>query len=178
MYGITPAYAGTTGPGLSGGQCTPDHPRLRGDHLISMLDLEKSQGSPPLTRGPPLWVELGLPTLRITPAYAGTTPARGVPSPVRRDHPRLRGDHRDVFVIPRPNPGSPPLTRGPLPSLIAFHTCLGITPAYAGTTRRKSSSPIHSPDHPRLRGDHRASNSISFPYCGSPPLTRGPLGWI
>ena len=52
-------------------------------------------GSPPLTRGtlksviffPALW--------RITPAYAGNTEATTRDMSQTKDHPRLRGEHRE-----------------------------------------------------------------------------------
>ena len=70
---ITPAHAGTT-PLLK----TPitligDHPRSRGDHFYDSKGIEKTFGSPPLTRGP-LGDGVDYRRLRgITPAHAGTT---------------------------------------------------------------------------------------------------------
>ena len=70
------------------------------------------EGSPPLTRGTRIEdLKYSLQS-RITPAYAGNTPAiKEVYRPLR-DHPRLRGEHefKEIQVIGKV--GSPPLTRG------------------------------------------------------------------
>jgi hypothetical protein len=98
--GITPAYAGTTRRLLIRCPTTPDHPRVRGDHMSSSVTKVGSYGSPPRTRGPrgdrrPRWHPL-----RITPAYAGTTPKAGHAAAWARDHPRVRGDHGWGWGIP------------------------------------------------------------------------------
>ena len=71
--GITPAYAGTTIRYLI--KCEPmtDHPRLCGDHYKYITDNNPGLGSPPLMRGPPVLVIVGIMGYGITPAYAGTT---------------------------------------------------------------------------------------------------------
>ena|GEM_PF-1190965 len=71
--GITPAHAGTTAGDFGNFLDGKDHPRSRGDHFaIGNVGME-SQGSPPLTRGPPLSDFPRFSHLRITPAHAGTT---------------------------------------------------------------------------------------------------------
>ena len=49
---------------------------------------------------------------------------------------------------------------------------LGITPAYAGTTRFACAFFSGKQDHPRLRGNYSALKSDYRPAKGSPPLTR------
>ncbi len=71
--GITPAYAGTTADEIDRCQYDQDHPRLRGDHAISGMAIHWYLGSPPLTRGPRERFGRRSLTIRITPAYAGTT---------------------------------------------------------------------------------------------------------
>ena len=53
LYGITPAYAGTTIVAAIGKHSIWDHPRLCGDHKIPNLYGIHLIGSPPLMRGPP-----------------------------------------------------------------------------------------------------------------------------
>ena len=71
--GLIPAYAGNTcAPGPRLGP-RPAHPRLRGEHIISMISRFMMMGSSPLTRGtrqhaPRLCRNCGL-----IPAYAGNT---------------------------------------------------------------------------------------------------------
>ena len=70
---ITPAYAGTTNPFIIVTRTSKDHPRLRGDHKKGPCPLFAYCGSPPLTRGPRISIDVNLLIYRITPAYAGTT---------------------------------------------------------------------------------------------------------
>ena len=91
----------------------------------------------------------------------GSSPlARGAPSSLMRPYGIL---------------GSSPLARGapsvgPLPPYQ-----VGIIPACAGSTRRKS-TPIHScGNHPRLRGEHSMSYVFLSSPQGSSPLARGAL---
>ena len=53
----------------------------------------------------------------------------------------------------------------------------GITPAYAGNTDRLYSGIYSTRDHPRLRGEHHIRKGKPLRSLGSPPLTRGTLGF-
>ena len=90
---ITPAYAGNTALLQGRKSQVRDHPRLRGEHaLIQAYDRGK-EGSPPPTRGTPIFKYFPILLIRITPAYAGNTLSC---IPLKRffqDHPRLRGEH-------------------------------------------------------------------------------------
>ena len=91
------------------------------------------------------------------------------------ESPRSRGNHQPLvsnFCLPV---GSPPLTREPLESLLAFLPIGGITPARAGTTLVIRKAYRCSWDHPRSCGNHRRSPLLEHPCIGSPPLTREPL---
>ena len=193
---IIPAYAGSTGlvecektmlPGSSPHtrgaprgegirqQVAGAHPRIRGEHLGAVLRRTTVVG--------------------IIPAYAGSTiasvaeevsdagssphtrgaPLQGcIPRPSRRDHPRIRGEHNLVCE--------------------ALRRCVGIIPAYAGSTGRESgrrppssgSSPhtrgalvrdvpvlVHPRDHPRIRGEHSGSASRRSSAPGIIPAYAG-----
>ena len=70
---ITPACAGNTrrlGLGRHQGQ---DHPRMRGEHIISFFHPSTSSGSPPHARGTLERSALRARVERITPACAGNT---------------------------------------------------------------------------------------------------------
>ena len=71
--GITPAYAGNTAlyPRLYG--WGEDHPRLRGEYSLCLVNAGLSAGSPPLTRGIPSFTTVAAWMWGITPAYAGNT---------------------------------------------------------------------------------------------------------
>ena len=70
---ITPAYAGNTLKTDEYSDNEQDHPRLRGEHGYTLALCDYETGSPPPTRGTPIWyLSLHIYT-RITPAYAGNT---------------------------------------------------------------------------------------------------------
>ena len=110
-------------------------------------------GSSPHTRGA-LTGERRLPIgPGIIPAYAGSTIDEHGASPVRRDHPRIRGEHPRDDPAPGSRQGSSPHTRGALEVGLVESRLRGIIPAYAGSTRVC------------LVGDHA--------LFGSSPHTRG-----
>ena len=87
--------------------------------------------------------------------------------------PRLRGYYWSLLLASDTVFGSPPLTRV-LPVIQEiFGYCLGITPAYAGTTKLFDTSISSFQDHPRLRG-YYTSSDVGWPMrTGSPPAYAG-----
>ena len=91
--GIIPAYAGSTGGHATISSRIPDHPRIRGEHIVGSIGMVIGWGSSPHTRGAPDQLDVPRLDLRIIPAYAGSTSwerRRRVPA---WDHPRIRGEH-------------------------------------------------------------------------------------
>jgi len=172
---ITPACAGSTPSPRSRGSTEPDHPRLRGEHTRTGTGTRSCTGSPPPARGAHLGEGDGKGDGRITPACAGSTPltvyrSRGAP-----DHPRLRGEHQLGVVGHGVGSGSPPPARGAPAAPEGGALPVRITPACAGSTRRRLRTVPARTDHPRLRGEHqRAGRAIGKPR-GSPPPARGAL---
>ena len=76
------------------------------------------------------------------------------------DHPRIRGEHAQLFGIDLLDRGSSPHTRG-APGMGAVQKYRGgIIPAYAGSTVISVPGVGAATDHPRIRGEHsRASRS-------------------
>ena len=173
--GIIPAYAGNTGEGDGLRLVARDHPRLRGEHSVSVSSYSRSGGSSPLTRGTLVISYVGRVLEGIIPAYAGNTlrsrPSRASP----RDHPRLRGEHRALEDRKGILPGSSPLTRGTHKAEIRYRQIVGIIPAYAGNTFLRQSHRHAGRDHPRLRGEHCGASQAGVCSLGSSPLTRGTL---
>ncbi len=111
---ITPAYAGNTDQSFQIASSTEDHPRIRGEHAHFDEDLILFLGSPPHTRGTQ-YAFLSLAVVAgITPAYAGNTLYKCKFNEIKRDHPRIRGEHPFELVFRTPVIGSPPHTRGTL----------------------------------------------------------------
>ena len=132
-------------------------------------------GSSPLTRGAHSLDELPEVAGGIIPAYAGSTELLLSNAWDARDHPRLRGEHRESALPENHVLGSSPLTRGARVHCEAHGLGCGIIPAYAGSTNAKLMPCTSRRDHPRLRGEHaRKSTSFTVP-SGSSPLTRGAL---
>ena len=136
-------------------------------------NLVYTAGSPPLTRGVQTSLAVFNRTLRITPAYAGSTYILFQTRRTAKDHPRLRGEYYNNLPWRWYGEGSPPLTRGVLATLNIPDGMTGITPAYAGSTHFLNSTRKLVQDHPRLRGEYWVYILIAELHIGSPPLTRG-----
>ena len=109
---ITPACAGSTLYHLFSFSFSKDHPRLRGEYSLTMLQKETIIGSPPLARGVLRKMLKERKLSRITPACAGSTNFICHPVSPFRDHPRLRGEYSSRVTASITPPGSPPLARG------------------------------------------------------------------
>ena len=132
--GITPAYAGKTSNIISAAAFFRDHPRIRGEDLITWPKEETGGGSPPHTRGRLSGLIPQSALSGITPAYAGKTSVASMSRSKLWDHPRIRGEDLTIFHHILKGSGSPPHTRGRLMSSCPIHNAYGITPAYAGKT--------------------------------------------
>ena len=69
--------------------------------------------------------------------------------------------------------GSSPHTRGAPVALGIPASPVGIIPAYAGSTTSGATKAKSTPDHPRIRGEHRLPCAGGFRDGGSSPHTRG-----
>ena len=133
--GIIPACAGNT---LSAGSVPigrRDHPRMRGEHDLVTDLLALSAGSSPHARGTRHDAAAADHDSGIIPACAGNTRAAGGQGPRARDHPHMRGEHRQLGALARQRGGSSPHARGPLREPPRRHVGVGIIPACAGSTR-------------------------------------------
>jgi len=73
-----------------------DHPRIRGEHLPKPPAKTGTIGSSPHTRGAQTLSPLDEPSLRIIPAYAGSTMTWPGSKSTTMDHPRIRGEHSTI----------------------------------------------------------------------------------
>ena len=132
--GITPACAGNTSACLPWVGSSRDHPRLRGEYLVSDRFTHAGAGSPPLARGILKSSHDSLLLLGITPACAGNTLQDRQYQSRTQDHPRLRGEYAFRLFSMYNALGSPPLARGIRRLCIRNSFVCGITPACAGNT--------------------------------------------
>ena len=89
------------------------------------------------------------------------------------DHPRIRGEHDRHGLARTGRAGSSPHTRGARGRRRVGWSWSGIIPAYAGSTNLRKSDRIPSPDHPRIRGEHKSILTDRSMPVGSSPHTRG-----
>ena len=151
---IIPAYAGSTYITPLPSSTSPDHPRIRGEHLRGFLEVPGYGGSSPHTRG--ALPRGGNPHFRrrIIPAYAGSTPSAPSVSHPSGDHPRIRGEHNSISTSHRLG--------------------IGIIPAYAGSTADIAERfPDHDGSSPHTRGAQTRARRQKLPkriipaYAGS-----------
>ena len=171
--GIIPAYAGSTLPPASRRRNGRDHPRIRGEHFSSRINVITCLGSSPHTRGALGQLGNRFRSKGIIPAYAGSTPRARSCSYRRWDHPRIRGEHSFIVSKDGSRGGSSPHTRGAPAIQPARFVAHGIIPAYAGSTTTRAIYRTRSRDHPRIRGEHQKRPSHDQGRRGSSPHTRG-----
>jgi len=151
--GIIPAYAGSTNPSHIRVTSFPDHPRIRGEHVICRGDPPELRGSSPHTRGALSMRSAYSIQSRIIPAYAGSTPDASPRRTPRSDHPRIRGEHLTKAGSARVRVGSSPHTRGALLHHQQRRDRRRIIPAYAGSTHQPASAdPLGDGSSPHTRG--------------------------
>ncbi len=177
LLGIIPACAGSTyGTCYSRCNCG-DHPRMRGEHGHRDFCPRHRSGSSPHARGALTSFTHILLVLGIIPACAGSTTRVPRTWTRRRDHPRMRGEHRAVGRLWTAGGGSSPHARGAPLSAVVPGMRIGIIPACAGSTRALTCASCPRRDHPRMRGEHGGGRfSISL-IKGSSPHARGARRW-
>ena len=171
--GNIPAYAGITGPGRIRIPGRWEHPRIRGDHQTIVDCCDTTLGTSPHTRGSLEASPFGANVVGNIPAYAGITSSS---RPSRRfawEHPRIRGDHNTNGDGKPGDPGTSPHTRGSPRDYADKNGFKGNIPAYAGITHSARSAKPPYWEHPRIRGDHDGSGSVTASAWGTSPHTRG-----
>ena len=134
--GITPAYAGKRNRAGWIRNRIRDHPRLCGEKTSSTGKSFCQMGSPPPMRGKEPLCHLYLAYPGITPAYAGKRLAMQKCRSLLWDHPRLCGEKIFVPIDVVTISGSPPPMRGKDRQKVRQCVAGGITPAYAGKSRK------------------------------------------
>ena len=172
-HGIIPAYAGNTCAIKGGTSYDWDHPRVCGEHMSRILVCSSTPGSSPRMRGTHRTCAIQWCPHGIIPAYAGNTRWTRPPATLRRDHPRVCGEHPNRPGWHRLLQGSSPRMRGTPCSSPRRARSTGIIPAYAGNTRTPPTRPPLRWDHPRVCGEHLTENEAHRAGEGSSPRMRG-----
>ena len=117
----------------------------------------------------------------ITPAHAGKSRPLGVGRVRSWDHPRVCGEKASLNARIAVPSGSPPRMRGKDSLRNESAPLVGITPAYAGKSRRPPRCCPAAWDHPRVCGEKLRTAVFGLPLMGSPPHMRGKAavqGWM
>ena len=149
------------------------HPRSRGEHPITLIELSTKSGSSPLARGTFIanWA-WGL-VMRLIPARAGNIGLGRVRGGTSAAHPRSRGEHLSRASLALFTAGSSPLARGTWPRLPGRTHYRRLIPARAGNIEKKYTYSTFESAHPRSRGEHASTACRLCPRTGSSPLARG-----
>ena len=171
--GITPAWAGKRSGSIQYRRRRWDHPRMGGEkiHLQTFKILQT--GSPPHGRGKVLYTGMRIDELRITPAWAGKSPALEPGTLWPQDHPRMGGEKIKFKSHCCYPPGSPPHGRGKAAMNQNTMNQQGITPAWAGKSHPAVCFGRFGGDHPRMGGEKRRVGCYDVVTRGSPPHGRG-----
>ena len=132
---LIPAHAGKTDlSGVLDGEVGA-HPRSRGENFQAKTIPARGPGSSPLTRGKPERRLHRPERTRLIPAHAGKTGINAQIPPLRRAHPRSRGENDATDKFKSTLNGSSPLTRGKPGDTRHNDALAGLIPAHAGKTR-------------------------------------------
>ena len=149
------------------------HPRLRGEHPDGLLDLPLVGGSSPPARGTRAFRWNAPSHVRFIPACAGNTECRAGCRSAWPVHPRLRGEHRLLYGPAPCRFGSSPPARGTRVTLLRPIQNYRFIPACAGNTMIEEIAANEQAVHPRLRGEHQATDRPGLLIAGSSPPARG-----
>ena len=146
---------------------------MRGEHDGGGLGEALGEGSSPRARGTPDDQTGEISNTGIIPACAGNTPTASKHDHKKRDHPRVRGEHRCCQTFVCTFPGSSPRARGTQVVVDPIVLVSGIIPACAGNTEGFRLGACCGRDHPRVRGEHAIHAPAAASVQGSSPRARG-----
>ena len=131
-----PACAGNTWGGRAGPSRFPVHPRVCGEHQLSIIAAVGVPGSSPRVRGTPRRSKAHADVVRFIPACAGNTLRAAHRADIRPVHPRVCGEHEVRYYPKRGGAGSSPRVRGTRTRRADHDPARRFIPACAGNTLR------------------------------------------
>ena len=170
-----PAWAGNTWEYSTDAERVQVHPRVGGEHSNPVIVNVQPTGSSPRGRGTLAVTPGHRRDHRFIPAWAGNTPlavARAVGGPV---HPRVGGEHGELFTRLSVRSGSSPRGRGTPRDQWRESRDIRFIPAWAGNTHSERSDISRQPVHPRVGGEHYNGTMPQGGMNGSSPRGRGTL---
>ena len=174
--GIIPAGAGNRSSMPVWTSSRWDHPRMRGEQMITSELKDSPGGSSPRARG------AGVPPAHrhvaegIIPACAGNSDLQIEVYIAVWDHPRVRGEQYEARVDDKGDLGSSPRARGTADIEARRDVAVGIIPACAGNSRTPWAPAAPRRDHPRVRGEQALLQIKRHVQEGSSPRARGTGG--
>ena len=154
LFGIIPACAGNTCVCVVLYIGLGDHPRVCGEHSISLFCTILELGSSPRVRGTRAAPRATYLMTGIIPACAGNTGSHASELVDSGDHPRVCGEHWIDSRIENLARGSSPRVRGTPVCFTENAARMGIIPACAGNTSPDRPAAAEAWDHPRVCGEH------------------------
>ena len=168
-----PAWAGNTSSSAAIFTALPVHPRVGGEHFLTVWAVAFFAGSSPRGRGTRILAADDPRRLRFIPAWAGNTPLRKSSTLCPPVHPRVGGEHNDLDFVGRLGYGSSPRGRGTPLIAPAARRSARFIPAWAGNTPCTPYARPHTTVHPRVGGEHRNMLRALRRHDGSSPRGRG-----
>ena len=150
---ITPAWAGKRISNRRCRQALPDHPRVGGEKALMPENRLVMQGSPPRGRGKAQAFRVRPVGRGITPAWAGKRRPQQRHRMALQDHPRVGGEKIWAARLAVASRGSPPHGRGKVLQVAPLCAEPGITPAWAGKSRKLWVFVPKKRNHPRVGGE-------------------------
>ena len=129
--------------------------------------------SPPHGRGKAWKPGEKRPDSGITPAWAGKSTPSLPHAHTCEDHPRMGGEKQCGLPTACRRTGSPPHGRGKAVVPVCASRLSGITPAWAGKSRKQQRKNRWKQDHPRMGGEKISTHCSQWSSVGSPPHGRG-----
>ena len=149
-----PACAGNTETLYHGVSSASVHPRMCGEHAITLNPPFADGGSSPHVRGTQHSQRRTEIRSRFIPACAGNTHAHTRTRSCDPVHPRMCGEHTGKRALAAVAAGSSPHVRGTLFRKTTRWVPLRFIPACAGNTFARRKSVGWTAVHPRMCGEH------------------------